>query len=661
MLGLSASARAYRRCLAVLGMAVLFCSGTVAQPSDTHDGPRLERADLEAWMNGFFPFALQRSNIAGAVVVVVKDGRVLLQKGYGHADVARQIPMDPQRAIVGVGSVSKLLVWTAVMQEVERGRLDLDRDINDYLDFKIPQAFGRPITLRHLMTHTAGFADRVFKEVPEGSRPRELREYLKETPVSARIYPPGAMPAYSNYATMLAGYLVERVSGERFVDYMDRHVLGPLKMEHSTFRRPIPERLRGALAVAYGLPTEPPLPPVNEEPAGDPSGHLMVTASDMSHFMLAHLQQGRYEDLALLRPETVRLMHAPALEPVPGFTTMTLGFFQIDRNGHRIIGHSGDIAGFHADLQLLPEEGVGYFLAVNSEGVVHGVLPAANSLRTAFFRKFVDRYFPGPPALDEPTAPTAKEHARLAAGEYEMSRRWSGNFMEAVNLIARYFLIDVTIKADPDGTIQTPAFFAFENGRPQTWREVGDFVWREVGGNARLAMRTAGGKPQAFMTSDIITVMLSEKVPVIWSAALNVPLLLSAALILLGTVLLWPVTKLLRRHYGYGAVEGPLVRVGYYTRLAALLAVSYLVGWFVVIAVLDASHIVGQDHWIRLMQFVGLLCVAGAGLGAWNVWVTWRHASSWWAKVSSLVVALALLEIVWFSFAFHLISIELNY
>ena len=119
----------------------------------------LNRADVEAWLDGFMPYALERGDIAGAVVVVVKDGQVLLQKGYGYADVAKRTPVDPETTLFRPGSVSKLFTWTAVMQLVEQGKLDLDADVNEYLDFEIPARDGKPVTLRQIMTHTAGLEE----------------------------------------------------------------------------------------------------------------------------------------------------------------------------------------------------------------------------------------------------------------------------------------------------------------------------------------------------------------------------------------------------------------------------------------------------------------------------------------------------------------------
>ncbi|MBS0379658.1 MAG: beta-lactamase family protein [Proteobacteria bacterium] len=221
-----------------------------AAPVGTH---ALERADLEAWLDGFMPYALQTGDIAGGVVAVVKDGDILFEKGYGYADVEAKRPVDPTTTMFRPGSVSKLLTWTAVMQLVGEGKLDLDKDVNEYLDFKLPSRADGPITLRTIMTHTAGFEEQIKSLI--SSDPKALiplPEYAKNyTPI--RIYKAGSTPAYSNYATALAGHIIERVSGQSFDDYIDQHVLQPLEMEHSTFRQPLPEKFAADMAKGYRL------------------------------------------------------------------------------------------------------------------------------------------------------------------------------------------------------------------------------------------------------------------------------------------------------------------------------------------------------------------------------------------------------------------------
>ena len=168
--------------------------------------------------------------------------RILVARGYGYADVATKQPVDPYRTVFRPGSVSKLFTWTAVMQLVEAGKLDLDRDVNEYLDFKIPPTFGKPITLRNLMTHTAGFEDHwetCTLNAPMRCCP--TAEALKSS-IPKRIFPPGEIIAYSNYGAGLASYIGLRASGKPFAQYVLEHIFAPLTMTHSSMEQPASRR-----------------------------------------------------------------------------------------------------------------------------------------------------------------------------------------------------------------------------------------------------------------------------------------------------------------------------------------------------------------------------------------------------------------------------------
>ena len=208
--------------------------------------------DVEAFLDGLVPLQLKQADIAGATISVVKDGKLLFAKGYGYADVANKKPVSAQETLFRPGSISKLFTWTAIMQLYEQGKLDLDRDINEYLDYKIPDAFGKPITLKNVMTHTPGFEEQVKDLITQNSGAPNLGQYLK-THIPARIYPPGTVPAYSNYATAVAGYIVERVSGRPFDEYVAENIFKPLNMTHSTFTQPLPSNLAPLMSNGYRL------------------------------------------------------------------------------------------------------------------------------------------------------------------------------------------------------------------------------------------------------------------------------------------------------------------------------------------------------------------------------------------------------------------------
>ena len=302
----------------------------------------LTREDVGAWLDGFLPYALERADIAGAVVVVVKDGNVLFKKGYGYADVAAKRPVDPDLTLFRPGSISKLFTWTAVMQLVEQHRIDLDQDVNAYLDFKIPPLKGKPITMRELMTHTPGFENTLEEVIAVKPTYPKLRDFLKNW-MPPRIFPAGEVPAYSNYGAALAGYIVERISGQPFPQYIAQHIFAPLGMNHSTFLQPPPAALAPLVSRGYLSAADEPGP--FEMLGATPAGGLSASGADIARFMIAHLQNGEYDGHRILQAATAQEMHSTPYTTIsPALNRMTLGFFQLDRNGHRIIGHDADSA-----------------------------------------------------------------------------------------------------------------------------------------------------------------------------------------------------------------------------------------------------------------------------------------------------------------------------
>ena len=614
-----------RRFISALAALTLSAAGAFAQAGPSSP-PALTREALEAWLDSVVPAELARADIAGMVVSVVKDGKVVLEKGYGLADVRGKVPMD-SGTVVRVASLAKAFTATAAMQLVEQGKLDLDTDINEYLDFRIPEAFNQPVTLRHLLAHSAGFEETSYKRYHP---PLSLREHMAMVP--DRIYPPGELPAYSNYSLSLAGYIVQRVSGESIADYIERHILQPLGMERSAFRVTLPEPLRALEAKSYprassGEPYSPDLV-ASMVPTEAPASGLATTARDMTRFMFAHLAR---DSARILAPTTLALMHESLFEPIPGAQPIALGLFRSDYRGRRVIGHSGDGEGQHADMRLIPELGLGVFSAVNSDGTVSTGLPAGFALRQRLFQQLMDRFFPVAAAAEEPVAPTAVRHARLVAGEYAWSRQQKGDYQEALGLITRYLGLKLGITANPDGTIVTTPYMTLANA-PQTWREIGPFVWREVGGDAHLVMKVENDRVQSVWTDAVPTSWVNLPVPFIRSAGFNVPMLGVSVILMLAMAIRWPAQARGARRF---------------TRIACVLGVLYVTGWFIALA-RDFASTVGAETWIRLLQVIGLVCIAGAIAALGNLWATWRATRNVWARTHSLLTALALAFLSWF-------------
>lgn len=603
----------------------------------------LTAPDVEAWLNGLMRYGLENGDIAGSVVVVVKDGKVLFQSGYGYADVARKVPMDPETVMMRIGSTSKLFTWTAVMQLVEQGKLDLNRNVDDYLDFKVSPPGGKPITMLDLMNHRGGFEEGlkdIFALDPERLQSQEV--YLKQHP-RPLLFPTGTIPAYSNYGTSLAGYIVQRISGEPYSTYIDNHILRPLGMAHSTFDQPLPERFKGRAALGYRDANQP--PQHYELIAAPAAGSAATTASDMARFMLAHLQQSD-----ILRSDTEHLMHTPSETALPGFSTLAHGFFYETRNGHTLIGHGGDTLFFHSELELLPQEGVGIFYSFNSRGKEDAVY----GLRKAVLDQFMDRYFPPTATAEPPPAlPSAQQDALKIAGRYESSRRVEHGFLSVF-----YLLQQTVIGADPDGTISAPKFLAAGNAH---FREVAPDTWQEVGGHRRLALQTINGIPTVLDSEDPTSVL--QSVPLRRSGALNLTVLLCSVFVLTLAVLLWPITYWVRRHYQRGPVpnQGPRTLL----RVAALFDLLWFVAWCIVLTPVLSIQLdfysTALDPVIRTLQIAGVIVVALAVVGGWNLWRLCTTEASWTSRVGNGLIVAALIGLVWIGVIGGLISFNLNY
>ena len=618
------------------------------------DTASLTRADLESWLDGLMPYALERGDIPGAVVVVVKDGQILLQKGYGYADVAARKPVDGERTMFRPGSVSKLFTWTAVMQLVEQGKLDLDKDINTYLDFKIPPRGGKPVTLRQAMTHTAGFEETARGLiVDDPAKMASIEDSVKHW-VPTRVYDAGGTPAYSNYATSLAGYIVQRASGMSFDDYIDRNIFAPLGMTHSTFRQPLPKRFESLMSKGYKSGSD---EAKRYELIGmAPAGSLAASGGDMGRFMIAHLQKGAFGSGRILQAGTAEKMHDTALTLLPPLQRMLLGFYESDINGHRAIAHGGDTQWFHSDLHLFVDDGVGLYVSFNSAGKEG----TAGPLRTALFEKFADRYLPGPVQEGKVDADTAKTHARMVAGLYQNARRSHTSFLSVLNLAGQ-----MKVVPGEDGTI-TLAGLTGLNGQPIKWREVAPFVWRDVASGNRVAARVEDGRVVRLGIEPFSAFMAFHRVPWWASSAWLTPLLGAALIVLLLSTLAWPAAALIRRRYGvaYG-LSGTEARTHRWVRIAAAMVLLALRAYGTLVALMMTTYnlmTASSDIWISLVRVFALLVfVAGAAIALWNAWVVLRSRRRLTAKVWSVLLAISCLAVLYFGIVFRVVGFSTNY
>ncbi len=608
----------------------------------------LTAEDLNAWLDGYMPYALHAGDIAGAVVAVVKDGQVVSERGFGYADVAKRAPVDPKLTLFRPGSVSKLFTWTAVMQQVEQGKIDLDADVSQYIDFKIPARDGKPVTMRELMQHVAGFEEQAKGIMSDDPKSLGFEALLKQW-VPERVFAPGSTPAYSNYGASLAGYIVQRVSGESFDDYMDKHIFAPLDMKYSTFRQPLPAKLEPLMSSCYLQASEPAKKFEFIGPA--PAGALSSPGEDMAHFMIAHLQNGEYHGNRILKAETAEMMHNSPLTILPPLNRMELGFFETNINGREVIAHLGDTQCFHTSLHLFLKEGVGFYVSFNSPGKAG----AAGGLRGALFDDFADRYFPAAETsgtkVDEKTSAA---HAALLKGHWVNSRGSQSSFLAALGLFGQ-----TKVGVNAKGELVTPLNGL--NGKPRHWVETTPFVWRDADSHERLAAKLVDGKAVRFSIDGISPFMVFDRVPGYANGAWLVPAIYCALGALLLTAIFWPVTAIVRRRFGASLALGPdALRAYRLSKIGSILLLAAIGLWgFTIIRMFnDFNNLSNKFNGsIRFAQVFGILAfLLGTAFIAWNLWTVCKGARRWPAKVWSIVLALSAFIVLWFAFAFNLVG-----
>ena len=623
-----------------------------AQPQAAAAAIELTAEDLNSWLDGYLPYALQTGDIAGAVVVVVKDGKIVTGRGYGFSDVEHRTPVDPKKTLFRPGSVSKLFTWTAVMQLVEQGKVDLDADINRYLDYKIPARDGKPITMRNLMQHTAGFEEQAKGIISEEPKAISFEALLKQW-VPDRVFAAGTTQAYSNYGASLAGYIVQRVSGEPFDSYIEKHIFEPLEMENSSFAQPLPGRLVPLMSKGYRVASADPGGFEIVGPA--PAGSLASPGEDMAHFMIAHLQNGEYKGKRILSAATARQMHDSPLTLLPPLNRMELGFFETNINGREVIAHLGDTEYFHTSLHLFLQENVGFYVSFNSAGKEG----AAHSLRGAIFQDFADRYFPEAQPQPLVDAQTSAAHAALLAGSWVNSRGSRSSFMSVLDLLGQ-----TRLGVNAKGGLVAP--FPGLNGQPRHWIETAPFVWRDLNSHERLAARLDNGQPVRFSIDLISPFMVFERPEWYRNTSWLRPVFFVSLAALFLTALFWPVTAVTRHRFRAPlTLSMPDLRACRLSKIGATAIIAAVIFWGVLLGMMlqTTALLSAKTDWLlHLAQLFGIVAFLGGFVCMLvNLRAVWTGARRWPAKTWSIVLSLSAFFVLWVAFVFHLLSFDVNY
>lgn len=465
------------------------------------------------------------NDIPGAAVALVGDGRVLYLNGYGYADRAARTRVSAERTLFGTGSVSKLFTWTAVMQLVEQGVLELDRDINDYLDaVRIPPTWPQPVTLAHLMTHTAGFEKRVFGFYARSSADLVPLQTFLAGHLPARAFPPGKVSAYSNFGAALAGHIVARASGMPFERYIETRILEPLGMSHSSFRQPLPTALAPDLATGHHRSDG---EPGREWYQARPSGALKATAADMARFMIATLQQGRLGNTRILQPASSTAMLQRQFSNHPAVSGLTYGLLELQRGGQRLLWQPGDTRLFTSALYLLPEQGLGLFVTYNRAGMHHPRLELLDAI-LARLQPGWQRPAPPPENIDS-------GHRVKTAGSYRSTRTGQKSLER---LLEPFTLVHV--REAGEGTLHISGLAMVED---TLWVEQSPGVFRDTGSDEIVVFHTDSDTGTTWLFEGNAPAFGYARLPWYATPAVQAVLLGYCALVFLVTLIAWSLRR----------------------------------------------------------------------------------------------------------------------
>jgi CubicO group peptidase (beta-lactamase class C family) len=599
-----------------------------------------DAAEMEEFMDNLFAKDMEEYHIAGAAVAVVKDGKLFFAKGYGYADLEKGIPVDPEQTMFSIGSVGKTFTWTAVMQLVEQGKLDLEADVNTYLDFRIPDTYPEPIRLKHLLTHTSGFEQRLLGSVvsdPDDVLPG--REFLISF-MSARMRPPGEHVSYSNYNAMLAGYIVARVSGQPYEQYIQEHILDPLGMAHSTARLPVPPELAAhtALGYTYADGAFQPFPDYTGSPAGTPSGMHQASVTDMARFMIAHLQGGRYSDAnipeaRILKETTMQQMHSTLFTPDPRLRGTAHGFFDMSYNGQRTLGHRGQLPPMHGLLLLLPDQNLGVYVVYDTDGGATLADPLTGGFQKAFF----DHYYPAPAV--EPIQPPADfaERAGRFVGSYASTDPLGTTIFKFAGLMGAPEI------SDPgDGTL------LFRESR---FVEVEPLYFRQVDGPFGIAFREDDRGRITHMFTDLAPYTGFEKLDWYETSGFHLALALGCVLIFLSMIPVAAIRAIRNRRLRGDRIPAPHgARVaGWNILVISLLNLLFLAGF--ALGMTEMMQNVLLDPPLITKIALGLSVLAAALTVGALVYTVLAWKNGYWgigARLYYTLVTVAAVAFVWF-------------
>ena len=589
--------------------------------------PVSDSTQLASYLDGIVQAHLDDEHIAGATVSVVKDGKIIFKKGYGYADIEKDTQVNPDRTLFRIGSVSKLFVWTAIMQLYEQGKVELDTDINEYLkDFKIPDTYDEPVTLKHIMTHTAGFEDYILNLFAKDSAAlKPLGNILKDE-MPARVRKPGTYSSYSNHATAIAAYIVEQISGMSFNEYVEEHILQPLKMNRTTFSQPIPGNIDAELSKGYKYSGGELKEKYFEYVPLYPVGAASSTATDMARFIMAHMQLGTLDNKTILDSSTAKLMQSPAFRHHPDVNPMCYGFMDVSQNGVKIIGHGGDTFWFHTLMVFMPEKNLGLFVSLNSD--------AGGKVRGAMLEEFMDYYFPED--LEEPEFTMNMEDLKRFEGSYRGNRYPHERFTKIASMMGHTSV-----------TVADSSKLRVKSREVSYYVPIDSLTFRNENNSNTLVFEKNEDGEITHMLKDMSPIVAYEKVSKIESTGFHQTLFGIVFIIFLITFVYWPLAYFVRKEYRQPVGKHLNFRMKLWGWLASFIFILFLA--LLTALTSDGNEIVfGVTTPMKVtfaLPLIGVICTLLVLYFTYRIWSSGKY--NWSGRIHYTILLLALISLIW--------------
>lgn len=618
--------------IAVMSSLLLFLSGftvdaDLQKKADSliHREGAINSKNLEAFLDRYVPQKMEEAHVPGLVITIVNKRKVILSRGYGHADLDNKTPMT-SRSNLRVGSVSKPVLATAILKLVEQGSITLDVPVSEYLsDFNFKDRLGPAATIAQLLNHTGGYPDTVVKSHTPSIKGWDPLHSVLAADLPPRTIPPGIVMAYSSWDYALLGYVIEKVTGMPYGDAVSKLLFEPLGMTHTTYSQPLPQKIQLNLANGYFYTGKGQYQNVPYDFVRLSPGVALVTnGEDMGRYMISLLNGGKIEGVKVLKTKTMSGVFERQVSAHAASRGRSYVFPETTIAGRNAFYHDGNGIGFYTKLVLFPQHDMGLFLSINHRVFNKKMMltPAARMMKTLsveIVKKTIPESISGQPVLNP--LPDAKNRIDRYVGQYHLAQISPVDFFKA-----QAFVDNVTVRNNGDGTLKIGSgnYIEVEPLLFQNLKLPDFFVVFIEDGRGKVEYLSFGGTG-SYKKSE-------------WyqSTGFSIVLVGLVTFVFLSVLVIWPI----KRHLHWIAF------------IISVLSLMFVIGVALIFSgmidmVLFFKRIPLQVYLLFSLPWISGTLTLGLLLFLFKHWR--RTISPWWVRLHHLSVTIASLALFWFA------------